>query len=181
MPRGFPRGEYDTLCPKKWMRQYSRALRAFTVPVSVELRPLRGIQVASPGAGNPAACLACCDEDRFDAQELGLPTSVLALYYFSIENAGANTSGVPSPMILEFRQGAACVTTVRFHGNWTPQTFTETDLLIQLKGLLGVQWEIWGRIEQGGFPVRVSLAACLSEHDDKVPAAFPGPNLVAAP
>jgi hypothetical protein len=111
---------------------------------------------------------------------LGTPTSVLSLFYMAIDPLGGDPTGVPSPVIFQIRQGAANVTTIRFTGTLTAKSFADKDLLIQVAGLLGAQWEIWARVAPGGGPILIRLAACLDEYDGKVDAQILGPDVVAS-
>lgn len=189
MPIGMNTSEYDVLCAKPGMSSYSRSLRAFTVPVSSVLVPLRGIAIAPAGADaakfrSKVSLQASGAVDDFYGQELGVPTSVLSLFYFALDNATgingtANSTDVPSPVVLQLRQGSSWAMNVRFTGTLSAVSFADRDLLLQKSGLLGTQWEIWGRVP-AGFPVRFATAVTLSDLCDKHDGTILGPNYVAS-
>lgn len=68
---------------------------------------------------------------------------------------------------------------VRFTGTLSAVSFADRDLLLQKSGLLGTQWEIWGRVP-AGFPVRFATAVTLSDLCDKHDGTILGPNYVAS-
>jgi len=176
MPAGMDRNLFDTICYLPSALSYSRALRAIDIPVADSVRPMRGIQVAAEFTPNPSSFSDCPSDFTKNPQELGKPTSVLALYYMDIQNTGNNVTGVPSDIVFEIRQGAGCVTTVRTTNTLKAKSFEEKDLLVQVSGLYGTEWEIWANVVPGGSKVRVLLAAVLGEYDDKHDNIILGPN-----
>jgi len=205
MPAGIPVSDYDILCPAPGQMSASRALRPFTVPVNATIltdqQPggpgQRGIAMRGPvvmmpdgkwysgpnpitGKVHRSKCdgpnVVCMDD--YSGMELGLCSSVLSLYVMGLNDISG--LGTPAPIIFQIRQGAGGTTTVRFTGIFIANTFGYRDLLVQVKGLLGTQWEIWARVAPGAGAgtMEFRLAACLDIHDDKVSGTIAGPNVV---
>lgn len=172
MPKGLSISSYDIVRPPLGQNYASRALRRIDVPINgtaltAQVTPVGiGMAMQAFDGPNPVSGAGGCQDD-YCGNELGIVASKFSLYVMSLQTSGGNPN--PPGIIFQVRVGSGNVVTARFTGTFAANNFDFQDLLVQVSGLNGTQFEIIVRIDPSdpnAAPVSLYLAANLSPWDD---------------